>query len=336
MIDDGAVLFGPVAEVSERRGLGIAVWGAAVSECDVVVGLEVDFPGDGGVAGALVGENGLALDSKGAGEERLAAPKGDIDGVDAPSGDEAQGVVVSEPPGFAVLGTFHCGVGGLGGGAEPGVIIDGWGRLGWFCGAAGLAGTAPDVDVFECSDFSAANELASLPELASGPLLGSKLEYAAVGLEGFAEELIFLDGEPEGLFDVHILAGLGGGEGDWYVPVVGGSDEYAVDVPAFEQLGEVRAGLGVVVLVGLVDLAFGAGERVLFDVADGEHFAIGLGEEVAHDASSLWAGADTSDPDAVVGAGEALAAEGLGGEDEGECCGGERESARACEEGTAG
>lgn len=239
--------------------------------------------------------------------------------MDAPTGDEAESVVVGEPPGFAVLGAFHGGVGGEGCGAEPGVVVDGGGWLCWFCAATGLAGAAPDVDVFECSNFSATDELASLPELASGSLLGSELEYAVVGLEGFAEELIFLDGEPEGFFDVHILAGFGGGEGDGYVPVVGGGDEDAVDVLAFEQFSKVRVGLGVVVLVGLVDLVFCAGERVLFDVAEGEHFAVGLGEEVAHNASALGAGADTADPDSVVWAGEAFAAERMGGEDEGEC-----------------
>jgi hypothetical protein len=238
--------------------------------------------------------------------------------VDAPAGDEAQGVIVVEPPGFAVLGAFHRGVGGLGGRAEPGVVIDGWGRLGWFRGSARLAGAAPDVHVFERADLSTANELAGLPELAAGSLLGSELEHAAVGLEGLAKQLIFLDGEAEGFLDVHVLAGPGGGEGYGHVPVVGGGDQDTVDVFAVEQLCEFGAGFGVVVLVGLVDLAFCTCEGVLFDVAEGEHLAVLLREEVPHDPPALGAGADTADTDPVVRAGEAFAAESMGGEEQGE------------------
>jgi hypothetical protein len=74
VIDDGAVLFSPVGEIREWGGLVQAVWGAAVAQTDVVMGLELDFPGDGGIAGSLGGENCLSLHLERAFEEGGAAP----------------------------------------------------------------------------------------------------------------------------------------------------------------------------------------------------------------------------------------------------------------------
>ncbi len=181
-------------------GGGIAV--AAVGDAHELEGeaageAVIDFPDGGGVADA-VGESEVAasLDGDGALHEVAGAPEGDIDGVDAPAGDEAEGVIGDEPPRFlgSVVAAAVLGMGLEGGGAEPEVVIESWWGWGDSAGAARGAAGCPDVDVLEGAEGTVAGEFAGEAEEAAGALLGAELEDPLAALDRGAEGLSFGEG----------------------------------------------------------------------------------------------------------------------------------------------
>ena len=118
-------------------------------------------------------------------------------------------------------------------------------------------------------------------------LLGAVLEDASGLLDCRAERPILIDADAEGLFDVDVLAGLDGANGERHVPVIGSCDDDGVDVLAFEHLPEVgvfvdgfEGGLIAAGGVEVLDL-FRAFLLAVLEagVADGDALAIRLGEE---------------------------------------------------------
>lgn len=322
MTFEGAVAFFPGAEVVEFVFSLESIGAATVVEDDTIGGGELDVPGDGGVTCALGGDEATAFDGGNTFDQGRVAPEGDIEGVDAPTGDETEGVVGMEPPGFPRLGGrvfdgFAVGVRGAGSGAEPEIVVESLRDGGGIHGTAGLAGGSPDVDFLQCTDAPIADQFDGALEFATGPLLGAELEDALVLTDGSAEELVFGDSQAHGFFQVDVLAGAGGGDRHRDVPMVRGGDEHGVDVGSFEDLAEVVAGGAGGVAVMAMDAVTGLVSVAEEDIADGGDAGLGDGEDTAHDALALGADADGGDLDAGVGGATRAAAEGGGGEESG-------------------
>ena len=77
------------------------------------------------------------------------------------------------------------------------------------------------------------------------PLLGSVLEDAILFAEHFATKQILLQRQPQRLFDVDILAGLGSQQGDRYMPMIGRGDNDSVDVFSVEDAAKVGIGRAI-------------------------------------------------------------------------------------------
>jgi hypothetical protein len=120
------------------------------------------------------------------------------------------------------------------------------------------------------------------------------LEDAAVAGDGVAHGPAFGDGDGEGLLAEDVLAGLGGGNGDEGVPVLGRGDDDGIDAGHAEQLPEVaehgRAS---------AEAAAGGLAAVLPRIADGQRLRR-RAEEAAHDIVAPSAEADEAEADAIA------------------------------------
>ena len=97
------------------------------------------------------------------------------------------------------------------------------------------------------------------------------LQHLAVPLDRVAQLDGLLDGVRHRLFDIDVLAGRHGVDGDLAVPVVGRGDQHGVDVVAFEQLAIVEIAFAAADVLG-------SRETPLIDIANGDDLQIvGLG-----------------------------------------------------------
>ena len=119
---------------------------------------------------------------------------------------------------------------------------------------ADLALGAADLDVLELADVAVEHQFAAEQHSRVVPLLRAVLEDDPVAIDGLDHGPAFGDGPAERLLTIDVLAGLGGGDGDQGVPVVGRGDVDGVHVVAGKDLAEVvvrRAGSGALLLFHL-------------------------------------------------------------------------------------
>ena len=179
-------------------------------------------------------------------------PLGDVEVVRAPISHGAAGVVaIVAPARPAAVVHVRCDVGverAPRGRPEPQVPIKP--LRDWFGGQApGFARRAADVHVDRVgfADAAAADHLAGKSELVGRPLLAAGLEDAAVTTRRSDHGLALTNGQGQGLFAVHVLAGFHGRDADQGVPVVRRGHDDGVYVVARDDLSEVPVGLDAVV-----------------------------------------------------------------------------------------
>src|SRR5262249_50033487 len=155
----------------------------------------------------------------------------------APVGDLAARVVV-DPAEIDV--TAGRRVGGLGGGAEPEIVVEALGHGFGLLPVAGLAvvGSAAGqaaTDRLQIADPAVADQLAGAAEIAVGTLLAAGLENAAMLLDRVRHGSALGDGQRERLLAINVLAGAGGGDDRDGVPVIRRANNHSVHVLARQQ-----------------------------------------------------------------------------------------------------
>ena len=196
-------------------------------------------------------ESASAFNFQRAAQQLAAAPDRNIHWVNAPAGDESQGKLGDEPPGFrgtkALAEVLR--IGPEGGGPEPALVVEAAGYGKHFGGAAGRAGRGPDVDVLQFADAAVAHQFAGQSEGVRGTLLGAELEDALATVDFLAQRPVLRDVDAERLFHIDVFAGANRGQRRQHVPMVGRGNQEGVNVLASDDLLEVGVGLAILVLV---------------------------------------------------------------------------------------
>ena len=143
---------------------------------------------------------------------------------------------------------------------------------------------------------------AGRPTLASLRRLGAVLNDDAVFLLGFDRHAAFADVVAHGFFDVNVLAGLGGPNGDQRVPVVGRGDGNRIDVFVVERPADVVDAFGFVLAFGpFGDAVHRPAQHVFIHVGQIGDFDVVLAEPTADVGPAAAVQARDGDADAVVG-----------------------------------
>ena len=185
------------------------------------------------------------------------------------------------------------------GNAEPQIPVKS-GRHGLFLGdlreTLGPDGPiAPGVDLSHTADIAIPDNFRALASAFVGVALIAHLRGHAIFGGGLAELAGFPDGAHEGLLDVDVFASLHAPHGGGGVHMVGGGDDYGVDVFAFlvEHLAEVAIGRG------FGEGFEGFGGAAVVDVAQRDDVLRGRGG--ADVACALPAGADGGEVKFLIG-----------------------------------
>ena len=157
------------------------------------------------------------------------------------------------------------------------------------------------------ADLAGADEFGGFVPFLIGAALGADLQDFAGGLDGVVNLEGLAEVASHRLLDIHMLAGLEGGDGNLGVPVIDGGAVDGVDVFAFENLAVIFVGFGLIEAAGGDDFA-GESDAVFGDVADGDGDDVVFLTVFNHVADmgvgALTADADMGDGEAAVGAGD--------------------------------
>ncbi|OQA01969.1 MAG: hypothetical protein BWY71_00187 [Planctomycetes bacterium ADurb.Bin412] len=183
-----------------------------------------------------------------------------------------------------------------------------------------------------------ADQFAGKPDTAAGTLVTARLQNPLISFYRLANGPAFRDGIHQRLLAIDVLAGLGGGDGNQAMPMVGRANRDRVDIRAGQQFAEIV--IAVAALVGAVSLLLGiilfrtsaggiaaggrtAGKLVehviivtaLVDITDCDHLDIGLFQKRQHIPRPLPPGSDAAHDDAIAGSHRAIQSQGGRGND---------------------
>ncbi len=190
---------------------------------------------------------------------RCVTPLGDVVHMRAPAGDHAPAVGLDLKPSRPVIADLRMDPvlreRRFRGGAEPKVIIEVFRdghrpRI-----ARALIQGKPGANCVQLSDPLIPGQLAGHEKIYGRALLRARLEYPVVPAHGLDDLAAFGDRIGQRLLQEDVFAGVGGGDGNRRVPMVGSDDEDPVDVLAAQQLAEI--GIGVAALVAFVGQLLG-------------------------------------------------------------------------------
>src|SRR5882724_1564742 len=202
-------------------------------------------------------------------------PVDDVQQMDAPVGERSTGII---PKGAKRAYAAIAVVGVVRSGPKPKVPVEPGGRIAVRRIAHAFR---PAIAVNPCfgqrnfADFSAANELDGLLKMFARALLRAHL-YDAVVFCGCLDHFAAL-GERvrEGFFDINILAGFASHDHGDGVPMVGGGNDYCLDVLVVEDGAKIFVAFGLA--VGQVDSAVQIG---LEGIGDGDGIDLAGAKEV--------------------------------------------------------
>jgi hypothetical protein len=130
----------------------------------------------------------------------------------------------------------------------------------------------PGIDQADLSEFAGSYIFDSILIMTRAPVLRPNL-YNPVVLAGrIAHEVPFTNGVGEGLFNIHVLAGLAGQHGDMCVRVIGNGDNHAINIFIVQNPAEILHGAGRL-LLGLFQIRVDFVQYSLINIAEG--FEIG-------------------------------------------------------------
>ena len=177
------------------------------------------------------------------------APLGAVGVVAAPVGHLAAGVVVDPAEVDVAAGR---GIRGVGGRAEPEVVLEALGdRLGLLVvarlGVVGPARGQADADALQVADPAVADQLAGAAESLVGTLLAAGLEDDLGLVDRVAHRAALGDRQRQRLLAVDVLPGLAGRDDRDRVPVVRRADLDGVDVVPAQDLAVIDVGLAAAV-----------------------------------------------------------------------------------------
>ena len=189
-----------------------------------------------------------------------------------------------------------------GSGAAPEVVVDaggdGLGAAHFTDAGARLIAEAASVEDF--AEFAALKILDQFAIADIGTALGAVLDDAVIFGHGFDALAAFPDVVADGLFDVDILAGLAGPDGDQGVPVIGSGGGDGDDVFVLEEVADIFVADDFVALLFLVgDALF---EDVLIGITEGGEADVLLFTEGGDVGLAAGVEADDGDADGLVGA----------------------------------
>ena len=123
--------------------------------------------------------------------------------------------------------------------AEPEVVVELGGHGNFFERAAANAGGHKHIHMFQLADAPIANQFTGEVKAFTAALLGAGLENDLIIAHGFDHVPPLVNRECQRLLAIDILFGLGGGDVDERVPMIGGGLHHGVNVPALQQFSEV-------------------------------------------------------------------------------------------------
>ena len=148
----------------------------------------------------------------------------------------------------------------------------GGGRLVFGLVVVGIARGKPDFDPRDLADTPVAHQLASLPEVFSGPLPTTRLPDPLILLLRVHDALAFVERVGQRLFAVDVLPVAQRHYGRDAVPVVRQRNGDRVDVVAEQNLLVSPVG-HVLIAISFVDFGFSGRQNIRVDIADGDVLA---------------------------------------------------------------
>src|SRR5262245_24633802 len=165
--------------------------------------------------------------------------------------------------------------------------------------SGGDVAEAGDADVANLADVSGADHLDALFVLLARTLLRADLHDAAVMPGGLDHPAAFADEERHRLFDVNVLAGGAGHDGQQRMPVVGSRNDHGVNILAVVHPAKILEAFGL--LAGfLLDSRNAFAEPRLVHFTDRRRLHVGLGEKVEQMSFADQPYADESDANTLV------------------------------------
>ena len=144
-----------------------------------------------------------------------------------------------------------------------------------------------------------------MDEFSAGALLAAHLEDAVVFADGLDQLLALVYGKSQGLFEIYVLSGLAGGDGDQGMLVVGGGYNHRVNVRPGKDILIIFINIDPDLLDSFLRVVIGdpADETVPFDVvhvASGHHLHIVHGDEAVQEVHGLLPEAYESEGNLVI------------------------------------